>query len=144
MIEITNGIFISEDELIFKTSRSGGPGGQNVNKVNTRITLLFDVASCNNFSDVQKQQILKRLATRADKTGVIRVVCQKYRTQSANRKTALERLCQLLLEGLKTPPVRIKTEIPYAAKQKRLEEKRQRSLLKQQRAKRNSAEDLLY
>ena len=142
MIEITNDIFIREDELVFKASRSGGPGGQNINKVSTRVTLLFDVASCESFSDVQKQRILARLATRADKNGVMRVVSQKFRTQKANRKAAVERLGELLRQVLKTRPVRKKTKIPYAVKQRRLEEKRRRSLLKQQRTKRSWAEDL--
>ncbi len=141
MIKITDDIFISEDELIFKASRSGGPGGQSVNKLNTRITLLFDVASCESFSDVQRQRILTRLATRADKNGVIRVVSQKFRTQRANRKAAVERVQQLLADALKTRPVRKKTRIPYVVRQRRLEEKRRRSLLKQQRAKGNLAED---
>ncbi len=144
MIEITDDIIISEDELVFKTSRSGGPGGQNVNKVNTRVTLLFDLASCNSFHEEQKRQILARLSTRADKTGTIRIVSQKFRTQRANRNAAVERLRRLLLEGLKEPSVRVKTEIPYVAKLRRLEGKRRRSLLKQKRARRNSAEDLLY
>lgn len=141
MIEITEGIFISEDELVFKVSRSGGPGGQNVNKVNTRVTLLFDVANCKSFNDEQKRRILKRLATRAAKTGVIRVVSQKYRTQRANRKAALERLCRLLREALRTLPVRKRTKVPQWAHQRRFEEKRRRGLLKQQRAKRNWAEE---
>ncbi len=142
MIEITDNISIREDELIFKASRSSGPGGQNVNKVNTRITLLLDVANCESFSDVQKRRILSRLATRADKNGLVRVASQRFRTQKANRRAAVERLQQLLAEALKTRPVRKKTKIPYAAKQRRLEEKRRRSLLKRQRAKRNLAEDL--
>jgi ribosome-associated protein len=142
MIDITDNISIREDELIFKASRSSGPGGQNVNKVNTRITLLLDVANCGSFSDVQKRRILFRLATRADKNGLIRVASQRFRTQKANRRAAVERLQQLLAEALKTRPVRKKTKIPYAVKQRRLEEKRRRSLLKQQRAKRNLAEDL--
>jgi ribosome-associated protein len=141
MIEITNDIFISEDELIFKASRSGGPGGQNVNKVNTRITLFFDVANCESVSDVQKRRILARLATRADKNGVLRVVSQKFRTQKANRRAAVERLQQLLAGALRTRPVRKRTTIPYAVKQRRLEEKKRRSLLKQQRAKKNPAGD---
>jgi ribosome-associated protein len=66
MIEITDDIAICEDELVFKASRSGGPGGQNVNKVNTRVTLFFDVAGCEGLSDIQKQRILRRLATRAN------------------------------------------------------------------------------
>ena len=141
MIKITNDISIREDELIFKASRSGGPGGQNVNKVNTRITLLFDVANCGSLSDVQKQLILTRLATRTDKNGLIRVVSQKFRTQKANRIAAIERLCELLRNALKTKPARKKTKVPFIAKQQRLEKKRRRSLLKQQRAKRNWAED---
>ena len=141
MIDITDDIFICEDELIFKASRSGGPGGQNVNKVNTRITLFFDVANCESFSDVQKRRILSRLATRADKNGLVRVASQRFRTQKANRRAAVERLQQLLAEALKTRPVRKKTRVPYAAKKRRLEEKRRRSLLKRQRAKRNLAED---
>lgn len=142
MIEITGDIFIREDELIFKVSRSGGPGGQNINKVSTRVTLFFDVANCESFSDVQKQRILAHLATRADKNGVMRVVSQRFRTQKANREAAVGRLGELLRQALKTPPVRKKTPIPYAVKLQRLEEKRQRSLLKQQRAKRTWAKDL--
>jgi ribosome-associated protein len=141
MIEITDKISIPDDELVFKASRSSGPGGQNVNKVNTRITLFFDVANCASFSDVQKRRILSCLATRADKNGLLRVVSQRFRTQNANRRTAVERLQQLLADVLKTKPVRKKTKVPYAAKQRRLEQKRRRSMLKRQRAKRNLAGD---
>jgi len=143
MIQITDEIFISEDELIFKASRSSGPGGQNINKVSTRITLLFDVANCESFSDTQKQRLLARLASRADKNGLIRVISQKFRTQSANRKVAVERLQQLLADALKTRPLRKKTKVPYAAKQQRLEQKKRRSLLKRQREKRSWAEDFV-
>jgi ribosome-associated protein len=134
MIEITNGIFINEGELVFKSSRSRGPGGQNVNKLNTRVTLFFDVRNCPSLSDLQKQRILTRLASRADKNGVLRVVSQKFRTQKANRRAAVERFRQLLSDALKTRPARKKTRVPYAAKQRRFEEKRRRSLLKEQRS----------
>ena len=142
MIESASDISISEDELVFKASRSGGPGGQNVNKVNTRVTVFFDVINCQSLSDAQKRRILSRLATRTDKNGVLRVVSQKYRTQKANRRVAVERLGQLLTDALKTRPVRKKTKIPYAINKRRLEEKRRRSLLKQQRARRNMGEGL--
>jgi len=125
---------IEEEKLVFKFSRSGGPGGQNVNKVNTRVTVLFDVAGARGFSDSQKRRILKRLATRANKDGVIRVVSQKYRTQKANREAAVERLGELLRGALKKKAVRKKTAIPEYARQKRLEEKKRRSLLKRRRA----------
>ena len=143
MIEIIHNISISEDELIFRASRSSGPGGQNVNKVSTRVTLFFDVASCESFSNVQKQRILARLSTRADKNGVIRVTSQKFRTQRANRRAAIERLGELLREALKTRRVRKKTKVPYAAKQRRLEDKKRRSLLKRQRAKKYPAGDFV-
>ena len=137
MIEITHNVFINENELVFKVSRSSGPGGQNVNKLNTRVTLLFDVKNCGSLSDLQKQRILTRLTNRADKDGVLRVVSQKFRTQKANLNAAVERLQQLLTDALKTRPVRKKSKVPYAAKQRRLEEKRRRSLLKRQRSAKN-------
>ena len=140
MIEITHNITISEDELIFQASRSSGPGGQNVNKVNTRITLFFDVAGSRTLSDTQKKRILSRLSTRIDKNGQLRVVSQKHRTQKANRTAAIERLQQLLADALKTRAVRKKTKVPYAAKQKRLDEKRKRGLLKRQRAQKHITE----
>jgi ribosome-associated protein len=137
MIEIPGDIFINEDEFVFKVSRSSGPGGQNVNKLNTRVTLFFDVANCGSLSDFQKRRILTRLASRADKNGVLRVVSQKFRTQRANRRAAFERLKRLLIDALKTKPVRKKSKVPYAAKQRRLEDKRRRSMLKRQRSTKN-------
>ena len=117
--------------------RSSGSGGQNVNKVNTRVTLFFDAANCATLSDTQKQRILTKLAGRADKNGVIRVVSQKHRTQKANRSTATERLTGLLAEALKTPRRRKKTRIPASVNRKRLEEKKRRGALKRLRSQRN-------
>ena len=139
MIEIAGNTIINEGEFVFKVSRSSGPGGQNINKVNTRVTLFFDVSNCESLSDWQKQGILTRLATRADKNGVLRVVSQKFRTQGANRRAAVERLHELLAGALKNRPIRKKRKVPYAAKQRRLEEKRRRSLLKKQRSTKNLA-----
>jgi ribosome-associated protein len=124
---------IREEELVFKFSRSGGPGGQNVNKVNTRVTALFDVQKSDSFTDSQKRRILERLSRRADKNGIIRVVCQRYRTQKANKAAAVERLGELLDEALKKKTVRKKTKVPKYAREKRLEEKKRRGILKQQR-----------
>jgi ribosome-associated protein len=130
-------IYIPDDELIFKFSRGGGPGGQNVNKVNTRVAVLFDVANSRSFSDEQRERILKGLEGRTDKDGVIRVASQQYRTQKANREAAVERLKELLREALKKKKVRKKTRVPEAVKRERLEKKRQRSFLKRQRAEQN-------
>ena len=137
MIEITDEIRISEQELVFKFSRSSGPGGQNVNKVNTRVTVLLDVAGCESFSDTQKNRILRRLASRASKKGIIRVVAQGQRTQKANRAAVVERLVELLQNALKKRAKRKKTKVPQRAKQQRLDEKKHRGLLKKQRAKVN-------
>ena len=133
MIEIKDGIVISDDEFIFKASRSRGPGGQNVNKVSTKITLFFDVSNCQSLSDSQKTRILKRLRTKADKNGVLHIVSQRHRTQRANRQKAKERLVELLAGALAKRPIRKKTRVPASAVQRRLDEKKQRSLLKQQR-----------
>jgi ribosome-associated protein len=137
MIKIRNDIEIAESQLVFKFTRSSGPGGQNVNKVNTRVTVYFDVANCDNLTGVQKRLILSLLKTRADKTGVVRVVSQKYRTQKANKTAALEKLVSLLEEALETRPKRRKTKVPRHAVEQRLKQKRHRSLLKRQRFKSN-------
>ena len=141
MFEIKEGIFISEDELVFTASRSSGPGGQNVNKVNTRVTVIFDVMNCGTLSDEQKLQILEHLSTRANKDGVIRVVSQRHRTQKANREAATGRLVELLREALESKTARKKTKVPYKSKLQRLEEKKRRSILKQRRKKRAAPEE---
>ncbi len=135
MIEIKPGIGISEDELVFRASRSSGPGGQNVNKLSTRVTALFDVVNSRSFSDEQKELILKRLAKRVSKDGRIKVVSQRHRSQRANRQAATERLVELLAVALETKPQRKKTRKPRVANQRRLEEKKRRSILKQHRRK---------
>jgi len=105
------------------------------------VTVFFDVAGNEILSQEQKELILRRLATRVDKDGVIRVVSQKYRTQKANRTAAIERLRELLKDSLKRRTVRKKTWVPEKARRKRLEEKKHRSMLKRQRAKRAFVED---
>ena len=124
MLKIRKEIEIDESQLSFKFTRSSGPGGQNVNKVNTRVTVYFDVANCASLTEVQKRRILSQLKTRADKTGVIRVVSQKYRTQKANKTVALERLVSLLEKALETRPKRRKTKVPRHAVEQRLKQKR--------------------
>jgi len=141
MIEINRYTTLSEGELLFKASRSSGPGGQNVNKLNTRVTLFLDVANSPNLSDRQKMRLRTALSTRMDKHGVLRVVSQKHRTQEGNRRAALERLQGLLAEALKPRPIRKKTKIPAGAREKRLREKKRRGVLKQQRGKRDWPED---
>jgi ribosome-associated protein len=137
VIEITEKIHIPDDQLVFKFSRSSGPGGQNVNKVNTKVAVFFNVAASDNFTDAQKRRILKQLAGRINKQGLIKVTSQRYRTQKANRAAAIDRLAELLSCAIKRKPVRKKTKVPTSSKEKRLAEKKRRSLLKQQRTKVN-------
>lgn len=136
MIAITDQLTIPESELTYTTSRSGGPGGQHVNKVSSRVTLRFNVTESPSLSDEQKRLILSRLATRVNKAGVLQVVSQKHRSQTANRDTAVERFIALLRDALARVPRREKTAMPRVARKRRLDEKRQRSQLKQGRAKR--------
>jgi ribosome-associated protein len=141
MIEIGNGLAIREEELRFTASRSGGPGGQNVNKVSTRVTLWFDVAGSPSLTAEQRSLIRSRLATRVSKEGVLRVVSQQSRSQAANREAALERFAALLREALARPRPRSKGRVPEAARRGRIEEKRRRSRIKRGRSAKISWED---
>ena len=124
MIQITERLSIPEHEITFSASRSGGPGGQHVNKVSSRITLYFDVAASPSLTNVQKRRILRRLTTRISKEGVLRVVARQHRSQAANRKVATERFADLLQDALTPVSVRRQTTAPGAARQRRLETKK--------------------
>lgn len=133
MIQINANLSIPRGELKFTYSTSSGPGGQHVNKVATRVTLLFDVQNSQFLSDSQKQRIAKNLATRINKLGVLRVVTSKHRSQRVNRRVAIERFSSLLEEALRVQKRRKKSKVPTAAKRKRLEQKRKRSVIKRLR-----------
>ncbi|MDX1501989.1 MAG: alternative ribosome rescue aminoacyl-tRNA hydrolase ArfB [Thermoanaerobaculia bacterium] len=133
MIEIRPGLAIDETELEFVTSRSSGPGGQNVNKVESRVTLHFDVAASAALSEAQKERLRARLATRINRAGVLRVVSQKHRTQRANRDEAVRRFAELVGRALERRPPRRRTRVPEAAKRRRLEQKRRRGRRKSER-----------
>jgi ribosome-associated protein len=134
MIPVDEQVSIPDEEVAFTTSRSGGPGGQNVNKLETRVTLRFDLAGSASLSEEQKARLRERLATRITKDGVLHVTAQRHRTQAANREAAIARFAELLRESLKEEAPRRKTRPSRAAKARRLEEKRRRSLRKRERA----------
>ena len=132
-IQITPNLVIRADELSFAFSRSGGPGGQNVNKVESRVTLLFDLAASASLSDRQKELLKSSLKSRIDKKGVLRMSCSKTRSQLENRQIVVERFRTLLTQGLKRRKARRKTATPESAVQRRLENKKLRGHLKKER-----------
>jgi len=140
-IQITPNLTINGDEITFVFSRSGGPGGQNVNKVESRVALLFDIDNSTNLSDKQKQLLKLNLKTRIDKRGVLRMSCNKSRSQLENRLTVIERFRVLLIKGLTRRQPRLKTAVPQSAIQRRLESKKHRGRLKKGRVKEIAADD---
>ncbi|PYS23125.1 MAG: aminoacyl-tRNA hydrolase [Acidobacteria bacterium] len=135
MIRVTNELLIPENEITFTASRSGGPGGQNVNKVSSRVTLSFDVWDSTALSEAQKQKVASKLVTRINKDGVLRIISQRTRSQEMNRTDALERFVDLLKHALTPERPRIKTRMPAGAKERRMEEKKKRRVIKETRSK---------
>lgn len=133
MLEVMPGVEIGEDELRFEVSRSGGPGGQNVNKVETRVAVLLDVEASPHLTPEQKQRVCEQLHTRISREGVLRVVSQKHRTQGANREAAVARLVELLRQALTPEAPRLPTRPTLASRVRRLREKTQRGRRKAER-----------
>ena len=141
MVRIAEGVEIPESELGFATSRSSGPGGQNVNKLNTRVTLLWNLEASPNLTSTQKELVRERLAGRINAEGVMRVTSQKHRTQFANREAVVHRFAELLSEALEITPERIPARVSAASDRKRLRSKRRRGQLKRERATEYELED---
>ena len=135
MIAILPGLSIPENELTFTASRSGGPGGQNVNKVSTKVTLAFYVDGSAVLSDEQKRRIKEVLASRINQEGILQIASQRTRSQEMNRIDATERFSDLIRRALTPRRARVKTRVPKGAKENRLEAKRKHALAKQARSK---------
>lgn len=133
-------ITLPSDCFVVSHSRSSGPGGQHVNKLNTRVSIFLDVRECPYFSEAQKRILFTILKNRMDKRGVLQVSSQQNRSQAANRDAALRRMGELIAAALKPKPRRKKTRIPKRAIEKRLEDKKARSKTKQLRSSRREIE----
>jgi ribosome-associated protein len=134
-LRVTGTCAIPLDELEWRFSGSGGPGGQHANTSNTRVELRFDVAGSPSLTDSQRARLLDRCGP------AVRVVAADTRSQARNRELALSRLRERLAEALRTPRARRATAPTAAARRRRREAKRRRSDLKRQRRMRPGLED---
>lgn len=124
---------IPERELRYVASPSSGPGGQNVNKVATRVTVLFDLEASSALSPEEKERVRDRLGGRISARGLLRVSSQRHRTQAANRREARGRLEALVAGALVEEVPRRPTSAPRSASRRRLAAKRHRGRVKRER-----------
>ena len=132
-LEITPDLLLPVSELHYRATRSGGPGGQQVNTSSTRIELWWDIGASPALTDEQRARLLTGLATRLDGEGRLRIVASESRSQLRNREAATERLREVVAAGLAVAKRRKRTKPSRAAKAARLEAKRRRSATKRER-----------
>jgi ribosome-associated protein len=133
VIEITAGLAIPESELRFRFSRSSGPGGQHVQRTDTRVELLFDVAQSPSLTREQRERLMARLPNHIDGEGVLRIVSSETRSQFENRQLAVRRFQALLAMALRREKRRVPTRPSAASREQRLQSKRATSERKQTR-----------
>ena len=120
-------------EVIYKAVRSGGSGGQHVNKVATCVQLFFDIDQSDILDEHQKLKIKKSLKNRINSEGVFMIECSESRSQAQNKQLVGDKFFNLLIESFKEKKRRIKTHTPNLVKEKRLKEKKQKSEIKANR-----------
>lgn len=122
-----------EPEIHFKTSRSGGKGGQHVNKVSTKVELNFCISKSQLLTSEQKERLLEKLSGRLTKEGMLQIVSQTERSQPGNKRIALQKLYALLTEMLIVQKKRKATKVPKSVKEKRLVMKKRQAEIKRLR-----------
>lgn len=113
-----------EKELRFKTSRSGGKGGQNVNKVETKVELIFDITNSNAFTETEKSLLKSKLSNRITSDGIIKIISQSNRSQYLNKVDSSDKLFELIEIALKKVKKRKQIKLSQAEKEKRLQGKK--------------------
>jgi ribosome-associated protein len=132
-IAVAPGVFIDDSELAFSFARAGGPGGQNVNKVETAVHLRFDVVHSPSLEQGVRHRLSRLAGGRLTKDGILVIDARSHRTQEQNRRAALERLLRLIAAAVPEEKPRLKTRPTFGSKIRRLESKVRRGETKRLR-----------
>jgi ribosome-associated protein len=132
-IEVMSGLRIPANEVSFVFARSGGPGGQNVNKVSTRVELLFDIGASHALSEAQKVTLRAALRNRTDSGGILRIRSDASRSQWTNRQDAVRKFSRLLERALQPVKKRASSKPTRASRAERLTAKKRTGALKRTR-----------
>ncbi|HEU5357963.1 MAG TPA: alternative ribosome rescue aminoacyl-tRNA hydrolase ArfB [Gemmatimonadales bacterium] len=132
-IPVNARVHVPRAELEFRASRAGGPGGQHVNTSSSRVELRWDVGRSAALSADERERVIRKLGRRVDSTGTLRIVSDSRRSQLQNREAAVARFQELVRAALATPRARKATRPTKASRERRLAEKRRRTLRKAER-----------